>query len=285
MRSAEPKKNILSQFGGPLLRDKIFFFGSAERILESRQLNFQFLPTTPPILVQLEAPFNLHTKIYDTRARGKLDEQLGRHRLSQQFNLTNTHVTDYLPLLAAINLPSTRNNFDTRRLMLGFNDTSTLGDQARPYLLNVFVQYRGEPAVTRPAHPEAGTASTLDNLFSGLSTGQLFGDQGQVQFGPGHTNLLIDQKYVSIGANLAKQIRRHDVKFGWDFQRTHVDRSEEHTSELQSLTNLVCRLLLEKKKRIRCLHQSAEGTALGYEGVEHGPPTERWPTNVNRTQE
>src|SRR5258706_10820803 len=28
---------------------------------------------------------------------------------------------------------------------------------------------------------------------------------------------------------------------------TH-ERSEEHTSELQSLTNLVCRLLLEKKK-------------------------------------
>src|SRR5438093_9815384 len=29
------------------------------------------------------------------------------------------------------------------------------------------------------------------------------------------------------------------------------ERSEEHTSELQSLTNLVCRLLLEKKKKIR----------------------------------
>src|SRR5262249_62266077 len=28
----------------------------------------------------------------------------------------------------------------------------------------------------------------------------------------------------------------------------HSVRSEEHTSELQSLTNLVCRLLLEKKK-------------------------------------
>src|SRR5437016_10076396 len=26
-----------------------------------------------------------------------------------------------------------------------------------------------------------------------------------------------------------------------------IDRSEEHTSELQSLTNIVCRLLLEKK--------------------------------------
>src|SRR5258706_7700952 len=31
-------------------------------------------------------------------------------------------------------------------------------------------------------------------------------------------------------------------------RRLH-DRSEEHTSELQSLTNLVCRLLLEKKKK------------------------------------
>src|SRR5258706_8006289 len=33
------------------------------------------------------------------------------------------------------------------------------------------------------------------------------------------------------------------------FDRAEPDgRSEEHTSELQSLTNLVCRLLLEKKK-------------------------------------
>src|SRR2546430_5405901 len=29
----------------------------------------------------------------------------------------------------------------------------------------------------------------------------------------------------------------------------NVDRSEEHTSELQSQSNLVCRLLLEKKKQ------------------------------------
>src|SRR3989440_2885390 len=30
--------------------------------------------------------------------------------------------------------------------------------------------------------------------------------------------------------------------------RTHCNRSEEHTSELQSRSDLVCRLLLEKKK-------------------------------------
>src|SRR5256885_5939741 len=33
-----------------------------------------------------------------------------------------------------------------------------------------------------------------------------------------------------------------------------VDRSEEHTSELQSPCNLVCRLLLEKKKRSRLVY-------------------------------
>src|SRR5688572_31370277 len=32
------------------------------------------------------------------------------------------------------------------------------------------------------------------------------------------------------------------------------DRSEEHTSELQSQSNLVCRLLLEKKKIIYTTH-------------------------------
>src|SRR2546430_4810767 len=36
-----------------------------------------------------------------------------------------------------------------------------------------------------------------------------------------------------------------------DHKTTYADlkRSEEHTSELQSQSNLVCRLLLEKKKR------------------------------------
>src|SRR2546430_10212936 len=33
--------------------------------------------------------------------------------------------------------------------------------------------------------------------------------------------------------------------------RGHQHRSEEHTSELQSQSNLVCRLLLEKKKSTR----------------------------------
>src|SRR3989441_4593970 len=34
----------------------------------------------------------------------------------------------------------------------------------------------------------------------------------------------------------------------FDTTRANIERSEEHTSELQSLAYLVCRLLLEKKK-------------------------------------
>src|SRR5688572_31525689 len=37
-------------------------------------------------------------------------------------------------------------------------------------------------------------------------------------------------------------------------QGTGRERSEEHTSELQSQSNLVCRLLLEKKKNILSLN-------------------------------
>src|SRR5256885_9893407 len=40
-------------------------------------------------------------------------------------------------------------------------------------------------------------------------------------------------------------------------------RSEEHTSELQSPCNLVCRLLLEKKKRTGLIASSAHHARLG----------------------
>src|SRR5260370_18191196 len=40
---------------------------------------------------------------------------------------------------------------------------------------------------------------------------------------------------------------------GWHRHRHAAFRSEEHTSELQSHLNLVCRLLLEKKKT-KCQH-------------------------------
>src|SRR5215213_11928957 len=50
-------------------------------------------------------------------------------------------------------------------------------------------------------------------------------------------------------ARVVVLVQRRAVEAG---QRPLV-RSEEHTSELQSLTNLVCRLLLEKKKNYNIL--------------------------------
>src|SRR2546430_13528668 len=43
---------------------------------------------------------------------------------------------------------------------------------------------------------------------------------------------------------------------------TDPRRSEEHTSELQSQSNLVCRLLLEKKKKKTYSHPSRSRTKL-----------------------
>src|SRR2546430_12940726 len=49
-------------------------------------------------------------------------------------------------------------------------------------------------------------------------------------------------------------------------------RSEEHTSELQSQSNLVCRLLLEKKKTTALLRRRGRGrSAPGRTGSQFSP--------------
>src|SRR5947209_9105971 len=48
--------------------------------------------------------------------------------------------------------------------------------------------------------------------------------------------------------------RRTSAPLGEASRARGPDRSEEHTSELQSRQYLVCRLLLEKKKIKRCWH-------------------------------
>src|SRR5258705_10244376 len=64
----------------------------------------------------------------------------------------------------------------------------------------------------------------------------------------------------TIGGNVSQDTRCWYYRSGWscyraggnicyaDTPEADVSRSEEHTSELQSLRHLVCRLLLEKKK-------------------------------------
>src|SRR5690348_5298763 len=61
------------------------------------------------------------------------------------------------------------------------------------------------------------------------------------------SRVLHGEKLTSIGHNLSREI----LRLRPDIHATihvHDDRSEEHTSELQSPVHLVCRLLLEKKQ-------------------------------------
>src|SRR5258706_5145565 len=54
-------------------------------------------------------------------------------------------------------------------------------------------------------------------------------------------------------------------RLGADDARIGVGRSGEHTSELQSLTNLVCRLLLEKKNKAILQGSPCLGHGIHYE--------------------
>src|SRR4029077_19808396 len=134
------------------------------------QSNFQYPLDFPQSLKQEEESINKHGEAYETRGFARFDELLGHHRLTQELNLTNAHFAD------SGDQPSLRSDVDQRRLMLGIRDTVMWGDPSNPYLLNSYLQYRGEPSLTRPAHLELGLPSTYVNLFSSLTTGGLFGD-------------------------------------------------------------------------------------------------------------
>src|SRR5262249_31146098 len=172
------------------------------------------------------------SRTYETRGFFKLDEQLGRHRLSQEVNYTNGVVKEFLPLSNSNSLPSRRNDTSGRSLLLGFSDLILLGDQSNPWVVNLRGGYRGDISNTAPSHPEAGVGTTFQ-IFSSFTTGGLAGNLGSVQFGNPNTPSVLDQKYTSLSANAAKLLDAHNLKFGWAFLRTDVDGIENQVQQLQ----------------------------------------------------
>src|ERR1039457_4020600 len=85
-----------------------------------------------------------------------------------------------------------------------------------------------------------GNVDQYDELRIGIVEGEILG------MGPGYSvHISSDPDHTAECVFRAMPItvpRRWRSRF-----RTDADRSEEHTSELQSPCNLVCRLLLEKK--------------------------------------
>src|SRR5438093_10001146 len=95
------------------------------------------------------------------------------------------------------------------------------------------------------ALPASGKSEVRRYLAS-LSPEQCRGD-----FHLGPTVQLDDYPYVHMMRRVSQELRKQGAD-GVFFDSDELPmkeplRSEEHTSELQSLTNLVCRLLLEKK--------------------------------------
>ncbi|HEY8224086.1 MAG TPA: TonB-dependent receptor, partial [Pyrinomonadaceae bacterium] len=221
--------------GGPVIKNKVFFFGSAERIDENRVLNFTF-PTTGnaqanQVLRDFETPFDKPSRTLETRGFFKLDEQVGRHQLSQEINYTNGVVKEFLPLSQADSLPSRRNNTDGRSLLLGFADTVLVGDQSNPWVVNLRGGYRGDRSDSAPAHPEAGVGTTFQMFNNFTSFG--IGGFAAVAFGNPLTATFLDQKYTSLSANAGRLFGDHNLKFGWNFLRTRVDGLESQTQNLQ----------------------------------------------------
>src|SRR5688572_31839045 len=69
---------------------------------------------------------------------------------------------------------------------------------------------------------------------------------------PLYSAVRLDNGHTLIGAGGGSRVVEvdKDGKEVWSVNKNDLaGRSEEHTSELQSQSNLVCRLLLEKKKK------------------------------------
>src|SRR2546430_3908138 len=69
--------------------------------------------------------------------------------------------------------------------------------------------------------------------------------------------------YTTLFRSRHPQSQRERATSGQLDPRRRPARSEEHTSELQSQSNLVCRLLLEKKKKHADCYQSFCETEYG----------------------
>src|SRR5256885_6294940 len=107
---------------------------------------------------------------------------------------------------------------------------------------DIIPRIREHLVARRPCAGEPRAAATdelIDVVHSSSETAHVTADAA--------TRLQDEHSHVFLGAAHARNERRAWAVIGL-CSAMMVLRSEEHTSELQSPCNLVCRLLLEKKK-------------------------------------
>src|SRR2546430_13006334 len=103
-----------------------------------------------------------------------------------------------------------------------------------------------------------GRADVVEDRLVGMKSRGVYETPGGTLLHAAHRELqqlVLDRRTLRLKDELA--LRYADLVYDgrwWTPERDALDaavRSEEHTSELQSQSNLVCRLLLEKKKTSR----------------------------------
>src|SRR5438094_6976402 len=129
-------------------------------------------------------------------------------------------------------------------IYLDYNATTPLCDSAREAMLPYLDRHFGNPSSVHAAGREARSA--IDDARDKLA-GLLHVKPHEIIFTGGGTescNLavlgLARRRSLGGGHIISEKAEHH----------SQIARSEEHTSELQSPYDLVCRLLLEKKKKI-----------------------------------
>src|SRR5437899_12141559 len=104
----------------------------------------------------------------------------------------------------------------------------------------------GDPAGT-PVVVLHGSGGSAANMLTPTFAGELFG-LGQPLDATKYYVIIPDALGHGRSSKPSDGLKTRFPRYDY------ADRSEEHTSELQSLRHLVCRLLLEKKKLIRAAH-------------------------------
>src|SRR5256885_13122903 len=101
--------------------------------------------------------------------------------------------------------------------------------------------------IRRPPRSTLFPYTTLFRSFIDLGAGMMHALHG--------LDAVITDHHVPTEREIPKALRSDLLRFAESQDRI---RSEEHTSELQSPCNLVCRLLLEKKKHCQLSHSLPE---------------------------
>src|SRR5260370_5316341 len=93
--------------------------------------------------------------------------------------------------------------------------------------------------------PPRSTLFPYTTLFRSIFRGDLTADRFGLSDDEYHALVDTTDSLIHCAASLNRKSEKQCLNVNL---RGTVNRSEEHTSELQSHLNLVCRLLLEKKK-------------------------------------